>query len=144
MENEISLRIQAAYGDLRPSEKRVADHILEHMEELRSLSIDQLAKRCGVSQPTVVRMIKAMGFGGYKELRYAAVEELAKKDGGYPGKDRCHNREYGGRNTEKYFFKDILPGHRHFEQSQEDRYLQRGKLQCDGSGSSDEASFFGL
>lgn len=49
MENEISLRIQAAYGDLRPSEKRVADHILEHMEELRSLSIDQLAKRCGVS-----------------------------------------------------------------------------------------------
>ena len=25
MENEISLRIQAAYGDLRPSEKRVAD-----------------------------------------------------------------------------------------------------------------------
>ena len=80
MENEISLRIQAAYGDLRPSEKRVADHILEHMEELRSLSIDQLAKRCGVSQPTVVRMIKAMGFGGYKELRYAAVEELEKKE----------------------------------------------------------------
>ena len=79
MGKEIRLKIEAGYGDLRPSEKKAADYVLEHLEELRALTLDQLARRAGVSQPTVMRMIKALGFGGYKEFRYEVVEKLAQK-----------------------------------------------------------------
>ncbi len=80
MGKEIRLRIEACYGDLRPSEKRVADYILGHMEELKHLPLDRLAELCQVSQPTVMRMIKALGYSGYREFRYAVVEKLAQRD----------------------------------------------------------------
>ena len=81
MKRKIELKIEACYGDLRPSEKRAADYILEHMEEVKTLPLDRLAERCQVSQPTVMRMIKALGFGGYREFRYAVVEEFAQSNG---------------------------------------------------------------
>mgnify|MGYP001779707467 CR=1 FL=1 len=77
MEKEIKLRINACYGDLRPSEKKAADYVLKHLDELKNLSLDRLAENAGVSQPTVIRMIKALGYGGYKEFRYTVVERLA-------------------------------------------------------------------
>lgn len=77
MGKEIKLRINACYGDLRPSEKRAADYVLKHLDELKNLSLDKLAENAGVSQPTVMRMIKALGYGGYKEFRYTVVERLA-------------------------------------------------------------------
>ena len=80
MEREIGLWIKAHYGELRPSEKKVADYILEHMEELRTLSIDRLAVLCQVSQPTVMRTIRALGYDGYRDFRYAVVEQLAQRD----------------------------------------------------------------
>lgn len=86
MEREISLWIKAHYGELLPSEKKVADYILEHMEELRTLSIDRLAVLCQVSQPTVMRTIRALGYDGYRDFRYAVVEQLAQRDRrGIPG-----------------------------------------------------------
>ena len=80
MEREIGLWIKAHYGELRPSEKKVADYILEHMEELRTLSIDRLAVLCQVSQPTVMRTIRALGYDGYRDFRYAVIEQLAQRD----------------------------------------------------------------
>ena len=79
MEREIGLWIKAHYGELRPSEKKVADYILEHMEELRTLSIDRLAACCQVSQPTVMRTVRALGYDGYRDFRYAVVEQLAQQ-----------------------------------------------------------------
>ena len=46
MKRKIELKIEACYGDLRPSEKRAADYILEHMEEVKTLPLDRLAERC--------------------------------------------------------------------------------------------------
>ena len=77
MGKEIKLRINACYGDLRPSEKKAADYVLKHLDELKTLTLDRLAENVGVSQPTVMRMIKSLGYGGYKEFRYAVVEKLA-------------------------------------------------------------------
>ena len=64
MKRKIELKIEACYGDLRPSEKRAADYILEHMEEVKTLPLDRLAGRSHGSQPTVLRMIQALGSGG--------------------------------------------------------------------------------
>ena len=80
MENRAEFIIKSGYGKLRTSEKRVADYILEHMEEIREMPLEKLAKDSRVSQPTVVRMAKALGFGGYKELRYELVEAAAQSE----------------------------------------------------------------
>ena len=92
MGKEIRLRIEACYGDLRPSEKRAADYVLEHLEELKLLPLNQLAEQAKVSQPTVMRMIKALGYSGYKEFRYAVVEKLPRR---VMAEDRSFEGMYG-------------------------------------------------
>lgn len=79
MEN-IRRQIEMGYADLRRSEKQVADYILEHMKQIPDLPIDRLAYSAGVSQPTVLRMLRSLGFGGYKEFRHQAIAELAKSE----------------------------------------------------------------
>lgn len=78
MKNNITTLIESGYADLRKSEKQAADYILEHMEQALDLPLDRLAKAAGVSQPTVLRMLKALGYKGYKDFRYQLVAELAK------------------------------------------------------------------
>ena len=78
MADTIVHRIRAGYGDMRKSEQKAADYILDHLEEARELPLDQLAKRARVSQPTVLRMVRALGFGGYRDFRYQLVSELAR------------------------------------------------------------------
>lgn len=70
--------MELGYADLRKSEKQAADYILEHMEHVKDLSLDRLAGEAGVSQPTVLRMLKALGYSGYRNFRYQLVAELAR------------------------------------------------------------------
>ena len=62
MKNEIALRIEEKYGDLRKSEKIAADYILDHLNRLAELPLDRLAEYSGVSQPTILRMVKAVSY----------------------------------------------------------------------------------
>ena len=62
------------------------------MEEAAELPLDRLAHRAGVSQPTVLRMLKALGFDGYKDFRYQLVAELARLQ---PGQDQADQLMYG-------------------------------------------------
>lgn len=77
----IRKQIEKGYADLRGSEKLAADYVLEHMEQIPDLSIDRLAHNAGVSQPTVLRMLRSAGFSGYRDFCYRLVAELAKKAG---------------------------------------------------------------
>lgn len=81
MKSEIKLLIESKYGDMRDSEQKAADFILDHLEQVKDLSLEQLAGKCNVSQPTILRMVKALEFGGYKEFRYKIVEEMARNKG---------------------------------------------------------------
>ena len=76
----IRKQIEKGYADLRRSEKLAADYILDHIEQIPDLSIDRLADNAGVSQPTVLRMLKSLGFSGYRDFCYQLVGELAKKE----------------------------------------------------------------
>lgn len=82
MENRAEFLIKSGYGKLRTSEKKVADYILGHMECARDMTMERLANVCEVSQPTIVRMTKTLGFQGYKDFRYALVESLAQTEEG--------------------------------------------------------------
>lgn len=82
MKNKITVRIESGYGDLRRSEKRAADYILQHMEDMAELPLDRLARVAEVSQPTVLRMLKSLGYEGYRDFRYQLAAELAKRESG--------------------------------------------------------------
>lgn len=60
MEDRVEFMIKSGYEKLRTSEKKAADYILEHLEEVREMPMEKLARNSGVSQPTVVRMAKAL------------------------------------------------------------------------------------
>ena len=60
MEDRVEFMIKSGYEKLRTSEKKAADYILKHLEEVREMPMEKLARNSGVSQPTVVKMAKAL------------------------------------------------------------------------------------
>lgn len=74
----IGYRIRAKYAELRKSEKKVADYVLANEVVCGKISLEKLAERSGVSQPTVVRFVKALGYEGFKEFRYQIIADLAE------------------------------------------------------------------
>ena len=59
----------------RASERQVAEYILAHASEVINLPITELAEQAGVSEATVVRMCKKVGFRGFQELKIALAME---------------------------------------------------------------------
>ena len=70
-------RVKGAYASLRPSEQKVAEFFLAHAEELEDLTIGELARGAGVSEPTVIRCVRGLGYRGYREFKGA----LSQKEG---------------------------------------------------------------
>lgn len=71
-------RIRSAYATLRKSEQRVADYVLAHEQVCRKITLEELAKRSSVSQPTVMRFVKALGYENFKDFKYRLMEENIK------------------------------------------------------------------
>lgn len=69
------LNIKTSYDRLSKSEKRVADFLIENPEKILPLYITELAEVCGVSEATVVRFSKKLGFDGYQQLKIAIAQE---------------------------------------------------------------------
>lgn len=77
--NKVKTKIQQIYAGLRPSEQKVADYILRYEGKASKLLMETLASETGVSQPTVIRFVKAAGYEGFKDFKYALVQEEAKE-----------------------------------------------------------------
>ena len=77
MVDECLLHIKALYPSLRPAERRVADEILEHASEVVHLSITAVARRAGVSDATVVKFCKRLGYKGFQDLKIRLAANVA-------------------------------------------------------------------
>lgn len=56
---------------LSPTQRRIAQYLLDHLRAAAFMSSVDLAERAGVSQPSVTRFAVALGFSGYPALRDA-------------------------------------------------------------------------
>lgn len=65
----IARRIDSSYGDLSRQEQRVADFILDHLDDLAVYSATELAQLSGVSKATVSRLFRRLGFTAYSQVR---------------------------------------------------------------------------
>ena len=70
----VVLRIRSAIPELSKSEASVAEYICSHHGEVMNLSVSALADCCGVSEPTVIRACRDLGFTGYQALKIALVQ----------------------------------------------------------------------
>lgn len=73
-------RIRAARASLRPAEQRVATAVLADPAGAVAATVSSLAERAEVSQATVVRFARALGFDGLPDLRIALTQDLARLD----------------------------------------------------------------
>ncbi|MFP1683458.1 MurR/RpiR family transcriptional regulator [Alloalcanivorax sp. C16-1] len=69
MPSPLDERLRARHAELSPQERRVADFILDHYDDLISYNSAELARLSGASKPTVSRLFKRLGYSGYKALR---------------------------------------------------------------------------
>lgn len=76
----ISKEIQNAFPTLRKSEQKAARYMIEHPERMEKITLEELAKRADVSPPTVMRLLKAVGYQSFKEVKVAFIEERLQKE----------------------------------------------------------------
>lgn len=69
--------IKSRYRELSGKERRIADWILAHLGEAVHPSIDELAERIGISESTLVRFVRKLGYTGYRTFRIALATETA-------------------------------------------------------------------
>lgn len=69
-------RIRSQIPTLAASEARVANWILQQPETVMDLSMAQVAQACGVSDTTVLRFCRTVGFRGYLDLKLSIARDL--------------------------------------------------------------------
>ncbi|MFA5448624.1 MAG: MurR/RpiR family transcriptional regulator [Sphaerochaeta sp.] len=68
--------IRTKYEDLSNKEKQIANFILKHPTESVNPSIEELAERIGISESTMVRFAKKLGYEGFQRFRLALAREM--------------------------------------------------------------------
>ncbi|RCK52425.1 RpiR family transcriptional regulator [Thalassospira profundimaris] len=64
-------------GTLPAREQKVADYVVEHLEEVTSIALSELANNIGVSEPTVIRFCRSLGCEGFRDFKMKLAQNLA-------------------------------------------------------------------
>jgi len=80
MTKGIALRLQEKYGQLRKSERRVADYLKEHQSQRLEMSITEFASTLDVSEATISRFTRALGYKGFVDMKLALASESFSSD----------------------------------------------------------------
>ncbi|HEY4295604.1 MAG TPA: MurR/RpiR family transcriptional regulator [Paraburkholderia sp.] len=70
-------QVEEMRDQLRPSERKLADYVIEAPREVLDLSMTEVAARAGVSQPTIARFCHALGFSGFREFKIRLAQGIA-------------------------------------------------------------------
>ena len=73
---DINQLVAGCYDQLTKSEKRIADFMRQNRDEAAFLSAAEIAERLDLSEATMVRFARTLGFDSYPALRAALQEEF--------------------------------------------------------------------
>ena len=65
---------------LTNTEMKLASYILEHYEEVLNYNITELAEEAGVSDASVVRFCKSVGYKGYQDFKVNTARDVLPRD----------------------------------------------------------------
>ena len=80
MQTKLLRLIERNFSDLRKSEKKVASFAMDRSNELSQLKMAEAAEAIGVSEPSINRFCKALGFSGFSEFKNTLARQLAADD----------------------------------------------------------------
>lgn len=83
--------IRAKYNTLSRSQMQVAEYVTGNPEKVMLLSLADLAAACGVSEPTIMRFLRKLGYQSYQVFRVNVAQNTA-------------------RDTDKALYSDVAPG----------------------------------
>ncbi len=75
--DSIIYKIKGLYSQMGPAEKRIADYITEHTDEIVGMSISELSARCDCGDATLVRFSRRLSLDGFGMLKIKLAGELA-------------------------------------------------------------------
>jgi len=75
---KVLTRISNHYRNLSPSEKRVADYVLQDYSQILMMPLQTIAQRSHTSEATVIRFCRALGFTGYQDFKSALIPEVLR------------------------------------------------------------------
>ncbi|MBW2057232.1 MAG: MurR/RpiR family transcriptional regulator [Deltaproteobacteria bacterium] len=74
-------RVERSYLTLRRSEKKIADHLKRSPPQRLDLSITDFARLLDVSEATVSRFCRTLGYRGFQDLKLSLAADLAAVEG---------------------------------------------------------------
>lgn len=69
-------RINRKYANLRNAERAVADYILKNISQRLEFSITEFSNETGVSEATISRLSKSLGYRGFQDLKLSIAAGL--------------------------------------------------------------------
>ena len=82
MSKDILVRDQifSIYDSLYYAEKKDADYLIAHQEDVINMSVSELAQNCDTSQATIIRFCKKIGCGGFHQLKLKLAGEQSRQE----------------------------------------------------------------
>ncbi len=74
--NSLVLKVQTMLSSLAPSERRVAEYICAHPDEVIRQSVAGLAEASRSSEATVIRASRHLGFNGFQDLKIHLAQSI--------------------------------------------------------------------
>ncbi|WP_082693026.1 MurR/RpiR family transcriptional regulator [Bacillus sp. FJAT-29814] len=124
--------------DLPPSEKKIAQYIMENPHEAISLTASELGKRSSTSSAAVIRLCKSLGLKGFQDLKLRIAGDLQKSKP--PGFRDIEPNESAGSIIEKMTNNSIQTIHETAELLDHEA-LERAKIACQNA---EMIHFFGV
>ena len=85
--------IRQFYDELFAAEKKVANYILDNMQEVIMLNVTDLARKSGASEATVVRTCKHLGYDGYYQMRLLISRDAGQYKAQYSGNGKLSSAQ---------------------------------------------------
>lgn len=72
------VRIRSVYDSLPRSERKVADYVVDHADQVIHSSVTDLAHTLEISESTVVRFCQRLDYQGYQEFKVLLARDLGR------------------------------------------------------------------
>lgn len=80
IEKSVLDKILSIYKSLYEAEKKIADYIINHKEQVIEMTVSELSTKSNVSEATIVRFCKKCDLKGFYDLKINIAKEMVRKN----------------------------------------------------------------
>lgn len=77
---EMSAVVESKKQNMTKLELRISDYIFSNTEAVIHMPITELAENCGVSNASIVRFVRKLGYSGYNDFKVNLAQETSQKE----------------------------------------------------------------